>query len=323
MDITSQWFNYLHTQRKLTQEVIRMSGLDIYQGRLKIPVYDENGNYKFSKFRKAPWEENDEPKYKYEFGSSVSLYGIDHIGDDMVICEGELDALALLSCGFNACTSTGGAMTFRQEWVELFNGRRVTIMFDNDDAGIRGAVKTAFMFRKFTYRWVPPRYGKDISDVLINYDTEMLKVLMRNPENALEFDIPELNTKKAMHEYMQELKRQARSMTSGSIGTLFIRAMIVELSTQLASRKKRSHTTPIDGSDKEKANAYPIENLIEVNRDGFALCVAHQEKTPSLKVYKDNHAYCFGGCGKRFDAIAIAMAVWNVDFKEAVKRLNQ
>jgi len=198
MDITSQWFNYLHTQRKLTQDVIRMSGLDVYQGRLKIPVYDENGNYKFSKFRKAPWEENDEPKYKYEFGSSVSLYGIDHIGDDMVICEGELDALALLSCGFNACTSTGGAMTFRQEWVELFDGRNVTIMFDNDEAGIRGAVKTAFMFKKFTYRWVPPRFGKDASDVLINYDQEMLKVLMRSPENKLDIEIPNFKTKKEM-----------------------------------------------------------------------------------------------------------------------------
>jgi DNA primase len=322
MDITSQWFNYLHTQRKLTQEVIRMSGLDVYQGRLKIPVYDENGNYKFSKFRKAPWEENDEPKYKYEFGSSVSLYGIDHIGDDMIICEGELDALALLSCGFNACTSTGGAMTFRQEWVELFDGKNVTIMFDNDDAGIRGAVKTAFLFKKFTYRWVPPRYGKDVSDVLINYDQEMLKVLMRNDENKLDIEIPDFSTKKEMREYRRELVAQARQMTAGSIGTHFIRAIIVELSVRLAERKKRAYTAPVDGGDKERANAYPIENIIEVARDGTALCPFHNEKTGSLHVYKDNHAFCFG-CQKRADAIAIAMAVWNVDFKEAIKRLNQ
>lgn len=322
MDITSQWFNYLHTQRKLTQDVIRMSGLDVYDGRLKIPVYDEHGNYKFSKYRKAPWDESDAPKYKYEFGASVSLYGIDHIGNDMVICEGELDALALLSCGFNACTSTGGAMSFQQEWVPLFDGRNVTIMFDNDDAGIRGAVKTGFMLKKFTYRWVPPRYGKDVSDVLINYDQEMLKVLMRNPDNAIDIEIPDFKTKKEMHEYRRSLVSRARGMSAGSIGTLFIRAMIVELSVRLAERKRKP-VQKIEGTDLEKAKAYPIENLIKVNRDGFALCVAHQEKTPSLKVYKDNHAYCFGGCGKRFDSIAIAMAVWNCDFKSAVERLTK
>lgn len=321
MDNTSQWFNYLHTQRKLTQEVINMSGLDVYQGRLKIPVYDELGNYKFSKYRKAPWEENDEPKYKYEFGSSVSLYGIDHIGPEMVICEGELDALALLSCGFNACTSTGGAQTFREEWVPLFDKSNVTIMFDNDDAGIRGAVKTAFMFKRFTYRWVPPRFGKDASDVLINYDQEMLKTLMRNEENSMKFEIPELSTKKETIEYRRYLTSLARTMTAGSIGTMFVRAIIVELSVRLATRKKKP-TPHVDGGEKERANAYPIENLIKVSRDGTALCPFHNEKTGSLHVYKDNHAFCFG-CSKRADAIAIAMAVWNVDFKEAIKRLNQ
>lgn len=321
MDITSQWFNYLHTQRKLSHDVIRMAGLDVYDGRLKIPVYDEDGNYKFSKYRKAPWEESDAPKYKYEFGSSVSLYGVDHIGDDVVICEGELDALALLSCGFNACTSTGGAMTFRKEWVPLFDGRNVTIMFDNDEAGIRGAVKTAFMFKRFTYRWVPPRYGKDVSDVLINYDEEMLKVLMRNPDNAIDFEIPDFKTKKEILEYRRTLVSRARSMTTGSIGTHFIRAMIVDLSLRLAERKRKP-LQKIDGTELERAKAYPIENLIKVNRDGFASCPFHNEKTGSMKVYKDNHAYCFG-CSKRADSVAVAMQVWNCDFKSAVERLTK
>lgn len=323
MDNTSQWYNYLHTQRKLSQEVIRNAGLDVHGGRLKIPVYDVDGNIKFSKYRKAPWEENDEPKYKYEFGSSVSLYGIDHIGPEMVVCEGELDALALLSCGFNACTSTGGAMTFRSEWVPLFDNSKVTIMFDNDETGIKGAVKAGFLFRDFIYRWVPPRFGKDASDVLINYDQEMLKVLMRSEENKVEVHVPDISTKKLLREYRKELIQQVRRMTTGSIGSVFLRAMIVELSVRINEKKKVHHQTPLDGSDKEKANTYPIENLIKVGRDGFAICPFHQEKTGSLMVYKDNHAYCFGGCQKRYDAIAIAMQVWGVDFKSALERLTK
>jgi DNA primase len=213
-------------------------------------------------------------------------------------------------------------MAFQKDWVPLFDGCNVTIMFDNDDAGIRGAVKTAFMFRKFTYRWVPPRFGKDVSDVLINYDQEMLKVLMRSEDNKLDVDIPDFKSKKEMREYRRELLMKARGMTAGSIGTYFIRALIVELSVRLAERKHKP-VQLVEGSDLERAKSYPIENLIKVNRNGFALCVTHKEKTPSLKVYKDNHAYCFGGCGKRFDAIAIAMAVWNCDFKSAVERLTK
>jgi DNA primase len=320
MDITTQWFNYLHTQRKLSQQVISLAGLDVYNGRLKIPVYDEDGNYKFSKFRKAPWDESDEPKYKYEFGASVSLYGANKIGKNIVICEGELDVLALLSCGFSACTSTGGAMSFQKEWVPLFKDSNVTIMFDNDDAGIKGAVKTGFMFKKFTYRWVPPRFGKDVSDVLINDDEDTLKAIMENKECALDFDIPELKTKKEMHEYRRQLKYQVRDMTHGNIGALFIRAMVVELSTKLAERKRKP-LQHVEGTDVEKARAYPIENIIEVNRDGFALCPFHTEKSPSFKIYKDNHAYCFGGCGRRADSIDVARQVWGLDFKNAVERL--
>lgn len=318
MDNTSQWFNYLHTQRKLSQAVIKMAGLDVYQDRLKIPVYDKDGNYKFSKFRKAPWDTSDTPKYKYEFGSSVSLYGIDHLGDDIVICEGELDALALLSCGFNACTSTGGSMTFQEEWAPLFDDKNVTIMYDNDEAGIRGAVKTAFIIKKFTYRWVPPRLGKDVSDVLINYDEEMLKTLMRD-ENKLEFNIPDLSKRKDLLAYRTHLREWSRSMTNGSIGYKFIWEIINELNQRLATRKMKRVPQGFEGDDVARARQYPIENIIEV-RNGFAKCPFHNEKTASLKVYNDNHAFCFG-CHKRADSIELAKVVWGLDFKSAVERL--
>lgn len=323
MDNTSQWFNYLHTQRKLSHQVIKLAGLDVYNGKLKIPVYDIEGKYIFSKYRKAPWDTSNSPKYQYEQGATVSLYGIDHLSDNVVITEGELDTLALISCGFNACSSTGGSLTFQESWAHLFHGKNVTILYDNDEAGIRGAVKAAFILRKFTYRWVQPRMGKDVSDILINYDIETLKDVMVD-ENKLEFDIPDLTKKKDMAAYRTYLRGWSRTMTNGSIGYKFIWEMINVLNQRLATRKvSKKKVLYTVGTDVERARQYPIENIIEVSRDGFALCVGHNEKTPSLKVYSDNHAYCFGQCGKRFDAIDIAMAKWNCDFKKAVERLNQ
>lgn len=321
MDNTSQWFNYLHTERKLTHEIIKVAGLDVVNGLLKIPIYNRDGQVIFSKYRKAPWDITDTPKYQYEKGAKVSLYGIDHISDNMIITEGELDALSLLSCGFNACTSTGGAMSFQEEWVKLFDKRGVTIMFDNDEAGIKGAVRTGFMFRKFTYRWVPPRYGKDISDVLSVFGVDTVKVMMHGTENRLQIDIPNIEKKKDMEQYRRELKEQARNMTAGSIGTLFLRAMILELTLRINGFNKKKVHRSIDSTNVERARKFPIENIVKVDRMGFTICPFHPEKTASMRVYPDNHAYCFG-CNKRADAIDMAMVTWNVGFNEALKRLS-
>jgi len=53
---------------------------------------------------------------------------------------------------------------------------------------------------------------------------------------------------------------------------------------------------------------------------GFALCPFHAEKTPSCKVFND-HFYCFG-CGAHGDVIALVEGLFDLPFKDAVKRLD-
>lgn len=61
---------------------------------------------------------------------------------------------------------------------------------------------------------------------------------------------------------------------------------------------------------------------IEVNRAGFARCPFHNEKTPSMKVYRgDRGWHCFG-CGKGGDVIALTQGILGISFSEACKRLN-
>ena len=321
MDITNKWFNYLLTERKLSREIIEIARLDDVNGMLKIPVYDEHGVYKFSKFRKPPWDKSDAPKYMYERGASVSLYGIDHLTSNVIICEGELDVLACITCGFNACTSTGGSMSFQEEWVPLFDGKNVTLMFDNDEPGIKGAVKTALMIRNFTYRFVPPGWGKDISDILINYDVEKGKEVLTAIYNAHKFSIPTFKNKSEIRRYCEELRQLGRRYTNGSPLYFFIQELILQLSLQANKKRVKRPEPTIVGTDVERARNYPIENIIKVRR-GKAICPFHDEKTPSFHVYSDNHAYCFGGCGRHYDAIDVAMKVHGVSFKDAVKMLQ-
>ena len=69
-----------------------------------------------------------------------------------------------------------------------------------------------------------------------------------------------------------------------------------------------------------KAKNYPIENLVEVNKQGFAKCIWHKEKTPSM-FCKKNFANCFS-CGKNGDTIAVLMERDSLTFKEAVLKLQ-
>lgn len=71
----------------------------------------------------------------------------------------------------------------------------------------------------------------------------------------------------------------------------------------------------------DKAKQYPIDQLLEF-KGGFTRCIFHEEKTGSMKYYKDkNRVHCFS-CNQGWDAIDIYQKLNNVEFTEAVKRLS-
>jgi len=73
-------------------------------------------------------------------------------------------------------------------------------------------------------------------------------------------------------------------------------------------------------NDIYNAKATPIENFLDFNNQGFARCVFHEERTGSLKLYRDTNRFkCFGGCGKSGDVIDIVMQLNKVDFINAIK----
>jgi len=68
-----------------------------------------------------------------------------------------------------------------------------------------------------------------------------------------------------------------------------------------------------------QAREYPIEELIEVNERGFAICPYHDDTKPSMLV-RNGFAYCFS-CSTSKDSIALTMDTQNLNFPQAVKKL--
>lgn len=120
---------------------------------ITIPIKDINGDYVFFKLRRDP-SAGDE-KTTHPKGIEAQIYGWEMITNDnnsLVICEGELDRLLLLTKGIPAITSTHGAGTFKQEWCEMLKKvEKIYICYDINDkneAGKKGAERVAKMVEK-------------------------------------------------------------------------------------------------------------------------------------------------------------------------------
>ncbi len=79
-------------------------------------------------------------KYLSFEGFKAHLWNVDATVDEHVfLTEGEFDAMILTSLGYSA-VGVPGASSFKREWAWLFRDcDRVTLCFDPDEAGERGA----------------------------------------------------------------------------------------------------------------------------------------------------------------------------------------
>ncbi|MBU9728065.1 CHC2 zinc finger domain-containing protein [Diplocloster modestus] len=59
---------------------------------------------------------------------------------------------------------------------------------------------------------------------------------------------------------------------------------------------------------------------IKVNRNGFCRCIYHDEKTPSMKLYRDSF-YCFS-CQKSGDIFTFMQMMDGLSFQEAFRELG-
>lgn|SRR3990167_941630 len=120
-----------------------------------------------------------------------------------------------------------------------------------------------------------------------------------------------------------ENKEFQRWFISESLWTLHFQDYIESIEKRI--RRIKMNFGTVKNSSKitpamiEKAKNHPIENLLEVNKQGFAKCFNHKDKKPSLYC-KNNFAYCFV-CQKSWDTIQILVDKNKMSFNQAVKKL--
>jgi len=304
------WIDWLN-RRGITNSVIEDFGLSfgshyLMGDAITIPVCNQDGSFSFNKYRRDPQQGDVTPKYLYDKGSRSTVFGLDKIKDStsVLITEGELDTLVSWSKNIPAVSSTGGAGTFPPDWVEYFTNKEVTVCYDNDSAGGAGMVRVLDIIPNAYVLFLPDRPGvKDMSDYVAGGG-----------------DLAELLRGRVHFSSLQEVIDDRALRLSLWQSTFFHDAYIEANSVPAYVRTERRESK--DDSEIEAAKTYPISDLLKFDKNHKALCIWHNEKTPSLHYFKNtNTVYCFGGCGKRADAIDVYRQINGASFTEAIKAL--
>jgi putative DNA primase/helicase len=160
-----EWIKRLEKIRGWSPSVIQDLGLRLWtppkwaddpMKRVDIPIYDEKHILRNVRlYRLGGDPTNKVISFWSGFGADKVSYGRPariwpaipprDIGDNspLWMVEGEPDCICARSHGLDAHTATGGAGTWRKDWIQRFKDRDVIICYDADLPGIVGALKVA------------------------------------------------------------------------------------------------------------------------------------------------------------------------------------
>ena len=179
-------YSYFHPyqfQRGLTEEIIRKFkiGYDEQTDSITFPVWDDKGHLLGITKRSVKGKqfyipkELNKPVYLLNF---IKQYNI----TDVIICEGQIDALVSWSRGMPAVALFGAGTTDKQiELLDKSGIRHFILMYDNDLAGNHGSLrlKQKLSKDKMITEIIMPQ-GKDVASCT---EKEFLNILKFNGIN--------------------------------------------------------------------------------------------------------------------------------------------
>lgn len=139
--------------------------------RLAIPYLTPSGVVSF-KFRAI--DPNNTKRYDKDPGDPGRLFNTRVLATstDVVITEGEIDAIAASQCGL-AAIGIPGATQWKREWGRIFRNRNITVLADGDEAGEQFGEKICSYIYGCKLVVMPP--GEDVCSMLQERGEEWIR----------------------------------------------------------------------------------------------------------------------------------------------------
>lgn len=123
-----------------------------HNGRLAIPVFESDGSIVnvrqwLPEYKRKTDRDHRQKMLGIAGANNPRLYPYIALRQqDIILCEGELDCLALRSLGFNAVTNAASVERWPNAWIRFFTDKNVIIMFDADGAGVQSSDELLLQF---------------------------------------------------------------------------------------------------------------------------------------------------------------------------------
>ncbi len=173
---------------------------DNFRNRAMVPIIDLRGNVIAFGGRVL---DDSRPKYvntsdTLVYKKSSALFALNFAKgsgtDQLILCEGYLDVIALHQAGFtNAVAGLGTALTDEQVRLIARYCREVVLSYDNDDAGREATHKALQKFEQtdLSVRSLTMEGGKDPDEIIKKFGAERFRSMLDGACNETEFKLNE------------------------------------------------------------------------------------------------------------------------------------
>ncbi|MBR7111865.1 MAG: DNA primase [Clostridia bacterium] len=188
----------------LSKKSQRGTLFDLFRNRIMFPVIDTSGNIVAFGGRVM---DDSKPKYLNSsdtpgFKKSRVLFGLnyakEHCAEELILCEGYMDTIAMHAAGFgNAVATLGTAITSDHARLIARYTKRVIINYDSDDAGQRAADKAMQLLDEVG---VPVRVlklegAKDADEFIKKFGVDAFRNLLKGSSTAFDFKMDKILAK--------------------------------------------------------------------------------------------------------------------------------
>lgn len=174
---------------------------DLFRNRIIFPVIDTAGNIVAFGGRVM---DDSKPKYLNSsdtacFKKSRVLFGLNyarnHCAEQMILCEGYMDAIAMHAAGFeNAVATLGTAITPEHARLLSRYTKRVVINYDSDEAGQKAANKAMQLLDEvgLEVRVLRLTGAKDADEYIRTYGADAFRSMLGESRTAFDFKLENL-----------------------------------------------------------------------------------------------------------------------------------
>lgn len=172
---------------------------DYFRNRIMFPVIDTTGNVVAFSGRdvggdsKAKYlNSSDTPGFQKRKHLYALNFAKNHCADEMILCEGNMDVVALHAAGFeNAVASLGTALTDDHARIMAKYTKQVILAYDSDEAGQRAAHRAMGIFAKvgLDVRILKMEGAKDPDEFIKKFGADRFRQLLKKSRTGFDFKL--------------------------------------------------------------------------------------------------------------------------------------